>query len=547
MAARSQRRLGRALALALVGALSALAPGCVTNDQGDAVFDPLSMLMPEISVEQERLVGNQADSQIRAQLAERGLLIDDPYVVGWINELAQSMVQHFGEQKFPYRIRVIREKSLNAFALPGGYIYFHSGTILEANQMDELVGVMAHEIAHSRRHHWARGVRDNAIPQLVSTLVGAGLSVATGEAAPLLVAQGVNESLRLAYTRELESEADQVGTAFMVRAGYDPMGMAIFFERLVAKQGRPGFALPPYLFSHPRAEVRAEDAVARAETTTIAGQEDPRIRAGFREAQLRLGLLVAKERSTLLPELPTPDRGLVAAALSAAGDIADPDQAIGILSEAEAQEPFDPRLPFRQAELLEEAGRLDDAVAAYSRTLALDPTRALVHFRLGRGYRSLEQNARAIFHLEQAQSRFVRPGPLTRETERLLKRLTFPVFIDSGVADPEASGEADSPVGRTTEAFPADAAILGWWGRVDPAWVDERKDLEIRWLDPIGEIIHQAGAKEAAKAHAVSRWKRGDAPALRAGIWQVEAWLDEERVGRTTFKVTPAEAAPARN
>lgn len=527
--------------LAWIGTLSALAFACSTNDQGESVFDPLSVLVPNISVEQERLVGTQADTQIRAQLAERDLLIDDPYVVGWINELAQSMVQHFGERNFEYRIRVIREKSLNAFALPGGYIYFHSGTILEANQMDELVGVMAHEIAHSRRHHWARGVRENAVPQLVSTLVGAGLTVATGEAAPLLVAQGVNESMRLAYTRELESEADQVGTAFMVRAGYDPMGMAIFFERLVSKRGRPGYPVPPYLFSHPRAEVRAEDAVARAESTTIAGREDTSIRANFREAQLRLGLLVEQERTTLLPELPTPDRLLVSSALAEAKTAAetDTDTAIQILADAEAKEPFDPRLPFRHAELLEESGRLEDAAAAYARAMALDPTRALVHFRLGRTYRALGQNARATFHLEQAQARFVRAGPLPRETDRMLKRLTFPVFLETALADGQDGDAMDSPAGQTIEAYPTDADQLVWWGRVDPAWLEQREELEIRWLDPVGEVIHTTTTKKASKAHVESKWDRaGEAP-LRPGIWQVEAWLDEERADRKTFRVIP--------
>ena len=536
------RRAAAAIAIT-IGLGPLLLLGCTTDDAGGAVFDPLSLLVPNISVEQERLVGSQADAQIRAQLAERGLLIDDPYVVGWINELAQSMVRHFGERNFDYRIRVIREKSLNAFALPGGYIYFHSGTILESHQMDELAGVMAHEIAHSRRHHWARGVRENAIPQLVSTLVGAGLTAATGEAAPLIVAQGVNQSLRLAYTRELESEADQVGTAFMVRAGYDPLGMAVFFERLVSKYGRPGTSIPPYLRSHPRAEVRAEDAVERAETTTIAGTEDPRIRRQFREVQLRLGLLVAQERSTLLPDVPPPDRARAAAALGEANALAerDPAAAIARLAEAEAEEPYDPRLPFRHGELLEEGGELAPAADAYGRAMALDPTRALVHFRLGRTHRALGNDARATFHLEQAQARFVRAGPLSRETDRMLKRLTFPVFLASGLADGIDAEGADTPLGSSVEGYPASARTLHWWGRVDPAWLDQRVELEIRWIDPAGRTVHTATAKKAAKAHALSSWSRTATDGLRPGIWQVEAWLDEERVERKTFRVTPDE------
>ena len=536
----------RAAALALLGSLFAGALACATGDDGGVVFNPLAALTPDISVEQERLMGAQADGQIRAQLVQRDLLVDDPHVVGWINELAQSMVVHFGERNFQYRIRVIRADSLNAFALPGGYIYIHSGTILESHSMDELAGVMAHEIAHSRRHHWARSVRENAIPEMIAGLVGAGLSVATGEAAPLIVAQGVTETLRLAYSRGLEAEADQVGTAFMVRAGYDPIGMAVFFERLVAKHGRPGSPVPPYLFSHPRAELRAEDAVERARSTTIAGREDERVRRGFREAQLRLGLLIAHKRTTLLPELPTPNRELVASALGDAERAAradDPDEAIRILAGAEVREPYDPRLPFRRAELLEEADELEGAATAYERAMTLDPTRALAHFRLGRTYRALGDDSRATFHLEQAQGRFVREGPLPRETRRMLKRLTFPVLLESGLGDGQPGPAADTLVGGSVEEFAADAAQLAWWGRVDPAWLDQRQDLEIRWLDPVGKTAHTSEPKSGSKSRVTSRWDRDGRAPLRAGIWQVEVWLDEERAGRTTFRVVPAPAA----
>jgi len=532
-------RRSAAAGLALAFAL-AVAPGCAGGPGGEGGFQPFKALVPDIGIEQERLVGAQADEQIRAQLTERGLLIDDPEVVGWINDLGDAIVHTLSDRNFQYRFRVIREDSLNAFALPGGYIYFHSGTVLEAHDLDELVGVMAHEIAHSRRHHWARGVEANALPDMIAGLVGAGLSVATGEVAPILIAQGVSQGLRLSYTREFEAEADQVGTAFMVRAGYDPLGMAVFFERLVAKQGRPGYPIPPYLRSHPRAEVRAQDAVERARQTTVPGHEDPALRARFRDIQARLGLLVLQKRTTLRPELPTPDRAAVEAALDtaegqiAAGDRAD---ALQTLADAEAREPYDPRLPFRSAELLEEDERRQEAIDAYTRAMRLDPTRAVVHFRLGRLHRALGHDARAVFHLEQAQGRFVRPGPLPKETARMLERLTFPLLLESGLSDGESGLAADTPVGGAVEEFPADAKRLVWWGKVGPAWADRREDLELRWLDPLGKEVLRGPAETKSKRIAYAEFEPEAGALAPPGIWQVEAWLDGERAGRTTFRV----------
>ena len=538
----------RATLLAAAALLTISGAGCAGGGNGggedeSAGFNPFAALVPNISVEQERVVGAQADAQIRAQLVERGLLIDDPIVAGWINDLGQSLVAELGDTNFQYHFRVIQEDSLNAFALPGGYIFFHSGTILGAHDLEELVGVLAHEIAHSRRHHWARSVRDNAIPNLVANLVGIGLTAATGEAAPMIVAQGVSQSLQLAYTRELEAEADQVGTAFMVRAGYDPMGMAVFFERLVAAHGRPGAQIPPYLLSHPRADVRAIDAAERARQTTIAGTENPALRARFRDIQARLGLLAQRKRTTLLPELPPPDRAFVESALQEAKRLAaDGDEAAAIarLTTAEEKEPNDPRLPFHAAELHESRGDLDAAVAAYHRAMVLDPTRALLHFRLGKTHRALGDDGRAVFHLEQAQQRFTRPGPLPDETARMLKRLTFPVLLASGMTDAAGNLHAKMSEDDAVDVFPADAEDLIWWGRVDPAWNDQREELEARWQSPSGEVVHRTPTTKGPAGIAVARLEGDARTDLRPGIWRVELWLDEEPAGRTTFRVTPS-------
>ena len=121
---------------------------------------------------------------------------------------------------------MVVDPTLNAFAGPAGYIYFHTGLILAAGSLDELAGVMAHEIAHAKRSHVARSIEKATIPDLLAKLLGVGVAVAADEPGALIAAEGVSQSLQLAYSRELEAEADEVGVAFLVRAGYDPMGMA---------------------------------------------------------------------------------------------------------------------------------------------------------------------------------------------------------------------------------------------------------------------------------------------------------------------------------
>jgi hypothetical protein len=202
---------------------------------------------------------------------------------------------------------VVVDPTLNAFAGPAGYIYFHTGLILAAGSLDELAGVMAHEIAHAKRSHVARSIEKATVPDLLAKLLGVGVAVAADEPGALIAAEGVSQSLQLAYTRELEAEADEVGVAFLVRAGYEPMGMATFFERLAAeRQPDLGFEIP-HLQSHPRVESRLDAAVQRARNTTVSGALDPRLAPSFPELQVRLARVIDSGRTTLPARHPAPN------------------------------------------------------------------------------------------------------------------------------------------------------------------------------------------------------------------------------------------------
>ncbi|MEE9609438.1 MAG: M48 family metalloprotease, partial [Myxococcota bacterium] len=157
----------RLTALAVVAA-------CVQDDGGR--FNPIKDLTT-VSVDEEREIGLRFDREIRKHVE----VINDPVVAGFINDLGQEMVRTIEPQPFIYRFRVINDPSLNAFAVPGGYIYFHSGTVLAAGSIDELAGVLGHEIGHVKARHFARMQQKTQIPDLLAGLAGMAAAVAAEE------------------------------------------------------------------------------------------------------------------------------------------------------------------------------------------------------------------------------------------------------------------------------------------------------------------------------------------------------------------------------
>lgn len=535
MAARRRRRR---LRVALPLLVLALLPGLGACRGALAGGNPIRQLT-RVGVEKEREVGYQADLEIRKQLR----LIDDPAVLTFVHELGQSVVETLGEQPFVYHFRVIEDPSLNAFALPGGYIYFHSGTLLEAGSLDEVAGVMAHEVAHVKGRHWARMVEKSTIPNLLSSIAGILATVATGEPGALVVSQGVNVALQIRFTREFEAEADQLGTTFMARAGYDPRGMAVFFERIIAAEraAGPRMQVPPYLYTHPDVGLRVDAAIRRADGLTVTGERDARLVAAFRGAQRRLARLLASGRSEIRPLRPPSDPARTRPALDEAGRLAEEgrlEAAVAVLEAAAREAPGEPRIAFRTGELLAEAGRPREAIDAYRRALSLDPSVALAWYRVGMLHRELGQPADAAFFLEQAERRFEAGGALQERTRKVLERLTFPILDAAGLADGDLSPAADTPAGRARERFrPGDPRVV-WWGRVAERWQGVQGQLTVRFLDPEGRTVQEEAATRMGRA-LVSTLAL-DRPAVeRPGTWRVEARLGDDVVDRRSFRLEP--------
>jgi predicted Zn-dependent protease len=490
---------------------------------------------PEPSASDRELeMGFEFDQQILASVP----LIDDLLVLDAVNELGQSIVKQIEPQPFVYRFRVIVNPQLNAFAVPGGFVYLHSGTILSAGSVDELAGVLGHEIGHVKGRHIARMQEQATIPNLVTSIAGIAAAYATGEPGLAVAAQGINVALQLKYTREYEDEADQIGAIFMARAGFPPEGMVRFFERILALQERDPVQIPAYLYSHPQIEERVVSVERRAQGLTVADVAPAVSDAELREAQTRLAILVQENRRSW-PTASTPAaRPQTAPLVAEARALADRGRsadAAALLARAETLDPADPSLPFQRGELLEGLGRGPEARAAYRRALELDATRPLPFYQLARAYDVAGDRVHATYYLEHALRRFSTGGALQKRAQLELLELTFPFFAAAGIADGSDAPEADTPAGRSRTRFtPADERVV-WWGVVSPRWIPYRERIVVRWRDPDGRVVQEERARSRRKPELIAELALGET--ARRGVWRVEPVLEGHVVDRQSFRV----------
>ncbi len=542
MAARLQRLAPAALLLAALA-------GCIQDD--GTRFNPLRTFTPQIDDDAERELGLEFDRALQ----EAVTVIHDPVVAGFLNDLGQAVVSQIEPQPFVYRFRVVEDPRLNAFAVPGGYVYFHSGTIMAAASIDELAGVMGHEIAHVKAHHYAKMRQQSAIPDLATQIIGMSAAIAAKEPGLLMVAQGINVSMQLRYSREAEAEADHLGAIWMSRAGFEPTGIVRFFQRILEEHRRTPNEIPPYLYSHPAVEERIEAVEIEGQELRPLRRRDPVWNERLGEVQARLALLLQSGRESLPPSAPlarsAETEELLAEAERRAGR-GERDAALLTLARAAAAEPNDPRVPFRIGELLLEANRPAEAVDAFRRTLSIDPSHALIFYRLGEAHKAAGDRHRAVFAFEQAEMRASEsPGAAARSQSGSssglrqraafeIEKLTFPVLAETGFGDGrELEGE---PPARL-EAFPAAARRIEWWARLGPHFIAYADRFQVRWIDPSGAVVEDEPALLRSRSWIGSRLERESG--LDSGRWTVEARLDGDVVHSDQVVVGNAsQAAP---
>lgn len=196
------------------------------------------------SKEQDVQMGREAAAQVERQMA----VLNDSALTNYISRLGRKLATQPEAGDYPYSFKVVQDPSINAFALPGGPAFVHTGLIAAADNEAQLVGVLAHEMSHVALRHGTNQVSKANIIQLPAMLAGSMMGGSLfGQLSQLGIGLGAN-SLLLKFSRNAERDADLLGARMMAGAGYNPIEMARFFEKLEAEGGSRG---PQFLSDHP--------------------------------------------------------------------------------------------------------------------------------------------------------------------------------------------------------------------------------------------------------------------------------------------------------
>lgn len=223
-----------------------------------------------ISPAQERKLGEDLMRQARRSLA----FMNDPEINEYIQSLGQRLVSQSDNPKQDFRFFVINNPTINAFAVPGGFIGVHTGLILATQNEAELSSVLAHETAHITQRHIPRLIAESqrtTLPALAGIIAGILLASAGqqgGEAAIALTSAAVAQK-GINYTRTYEEEADRIGMQILARSGFDPQAMPAFFEQMQNFNRLNDTSLPEFLRTHPVTTNRIADSRNRAEQIRI--------------------------------------------------------------------------------------------------------------------------------------------------------------------------------------------------------------------------------------------------------------------------------------
>src|ERR1700761_8893525 len=233
-----------------------------------------------ISIEDEYHVGLSYVAQIR----ETGIILDDPEISQYAQEIGHSLSSHAQEGEHQFYYFVIRDPVINAAAIPGGFVIINSGLILATRNENELAGVLAHETAHVTQRHIVRGILDQqhagfwtTAAMLAAVLLGATAGRGSPDAIEGAVLAGQSAAIQhqINYTRDNEYEADRIGIGTMVSAGYDPLGMASFFDYISHLGPDPALMNAyQFLIDHPLPSDRVAEARNRADQVGRVHHDD---------------------------------------------------------------------------------------------------------------------------------------------------------------------------------------------------------------------------------------------------------------------------------
>jgi predicted Zn-dependent protease len=325
---------------------------------------------------------------VHAQISSKNVIFDDPIVNEYFRGICQKIMKAAGAQPYPYHFYIVKSNFLNAFAIPGGYIYIHTETINSFENEGQLASIIAHEVSHITSRHFARrseSARSLNLLSIVGLLAGVALAgagsggqntAALGQAL-MIGSAGASIQAMLANSRADETEADSKGKGYLAKAGYNARDMYGAFKVMSERTYQLSGSVPGYLSTHPGLSARLASTFADQANAPPA-TKDP-------------VYLAIRDRVMALSALPTRATKTFTARISADPNDAGAYHGLGLLAFREmnygkAQELMAKALSLspNNGEFLTDLGAL-----ALQR---VKPEEAISHFELARknGYRNVQ-------------------------------------------------------------------------------------------------------------------------------------------------------------
>lgn len=227
-----------------------------------------------VSLEQEWSMRND----LHAQVQREARLVNDRAALQYLNQVGRRIAAQTPMGNLPWDFFIVDDPSVNAFNLPGGLVYVNRGLIAEADTLDQLAGVLAHEIGHGASRHGTQLMTRSYGYSLIAGLL-LGRDAGQGQR---MLAQLVGAGVLTNYSRDAEREADRLGVQYAYRAGYNPRGAADFFRQLVQLRQRRPTRVEQFFSSHPLTETRINAVEAEAARYGNRGTRDTRDFQRFR-------------------------------------------------------------------------------------------------------------------------------------------------------------------------------------------------------------------------------------------------------------------------
>ena len=346
-------------------------------------------------------------------------LIEDPLIVSYVNKVGKRILAKVPPQPFTFHFYVIKSEEYNAFAIPAGHIFINSGLLAAMDDESELAGILAHEISHVVCRHISQRIERSKkinLATLAGLAAGIFLGVASGDASAMQAmtvgSAAAAKSASLAYSREDEAQADQMGLDFMDKAGYPGSGFLKALKKIRDKQWFGSGQIPSYMLTHPAVEERITDIdtlmAIRHKKEPEAKPTDEQSQAPtiFDRVNVRLIALYSDQDSALQYFSTAYERNkqdpMVAygygLALARAGKR---DEAVMYLRQALTKQALDPVILSDLGRVYFLDGRYEEALDILEGAVTLPQVNPEAFFYLGRTYMELNRFDKAAASLEK--------------------------------------------------------------------------------------------------------------------------------------------------